>query len=165
MWTVCLIGGVSPSEFGYYEGCRNIFRATYMISHSNILHLGMNIYAFEMLVRQMRKYNLADMTLWLSLPVAGILMTYGTEMELPTIGISGVVFFMFGVFSAYRYRTMWVGVLITAAFNLLCYLLGLRINVMIHLAGFCYGVVFYLTRLFISKLIKRYGTNQNNNRG
>lgn len=138
------IEGVSMSQIGYYQGCEALYRMTYMFAHANILHLIVNIYASEVIYRLLKRRGLISLPLQITMPLAGFIMTYGTELTLPTVGMSGVAFFLYGVLFASDIKHLWQSAVLTALLNIVPYLLGAKINILIHLVGFLYGILFYL---------------------
>jgi len=130
-------------EFGYTKESAFYTRYMYMFTHQNILHLIANIYSFHLLYKMVMKLIPEEIFVPLMF-ISGVLMTYGTEMSKPTIGLSGIAFLLLGILFAASPKQMYIAVIVTTILNTVFYYFNTNVNVFIHLSGFIYGIIIYL---------------------
>lgn len=130
-------------------------RLTYMLGHVNLLHLAVNmvgIYKLDEFVevcfekKQMPKW-LYKLFLPICILIAAV-ATIGTAQQLPTVGLSGVLFVYMGCVAAVimnRYTLVYT--IIMVLFNIIGYLTG-AMNWMLHcnafVGGFILGLIIYI---------------------
>lgn len=141
--TVCLVAvaavalwlsGVEPCDVGIYADSPWWHRFTYQFAHKNAVHLCMNCYCLYI---GMRRFNISLPTLLLCYLVSA---TSPVLSAVPTIGISGVVYALFGyinnLVARKWYFAMWIAVYIgvmalfgtNAVVHIYCYVVGLLIG-------------------------------------
>ncbi|MFI3293100.1 MAG: rhomboid family intramembrane serine protease [Rikenellaceae bacterium] len=127
---------------GIYPNCHLLGRVLYPLFHANLLHATLNIWCLLSLVFM---YNIRTWRLLLSyvisatVPIGCIASLWGGS-QLPTIGLSGVVFVLFGSISfevsrKWYYQMWMVAYIVIGFFNqgvnawlhLYCYIIGLVI--------------------------------------
>ncbi len=130
---------------GIFPNCDLVNRLVYSFFHANILHATLNVWCLLSLV------FIYDITIWRILLAYAVAITVpiGTMSNaidcamLPTVGISGVVYFLFGSisFEVLRkwYFQMWMLVYIGIGFlstntnawlHLYCYIVGVTISLL-----------------------------------
>lgn len=155
------VAGVSvPVEkFGFYHGCPSMNRVSYMFCHTGIFTCVINLYAFWCASRFVELLNRDIPACMVYVPafVAGFVSTFGTEYGIPTCGLSGVVYFLLGMASLSGKTWLFFLFFSTLGLSaLLSRLADANINDMVHLAGFTYGVAYYITyKLIQSWLTER----------
>ena len=140
VWALSFIWDILP--LGYSETSPLWTRVTYMFAHVGFLHMLLNLLSIDLMVYNLRRFILPD----LLLPVAilgAALATVGTEKVLPTIGASGIGYFLFGVFGVMRVSTKTIIVLaLIVLVNVL--VSHYNVNTGVHIVSLVYGVVFGL---------------------
>lgn len=137
--------------FGYNLTSEFWTRFTYMFSHEKLFHLALNLLAIDMLLVTLKRITGINMLLSVAL-FGAFLASFGSEMELPTIGASGVMYFLLGYYFARRWHP---GLLV-----LLCVILagnalsGLFFNANIH--AHAYGAMYGFLYGAITRVIKEY---------
>lgn len=157
---VSVAGFFLPVEqSGYYDGCPVINRVSYMFCHTGIFTCVINLYAFWCASRFVELLNRDIPACMVYVPafVAGFVSTFGTEYGIPTCGLSGVVYFLLGMASLSGKTWLFFLFFSTLGLSaLLSRLADANINDMVHLAGFTYGVAYYITyKLIQSWLTER----------
>lgn len=111
-------------------------RFTYMFSHANIIHLTLNWLAFYVLAEYVK------LTPFLFTPyIIAVLATFGSEMSLPTVGLSGVCYAMLGTSCYYAEGTSRWRIIIAFIFSNGFMLIGGHINVILHTLCFVYSII------------------------
>lgn len=134
--------GFDLSRFGFTADRGWPFRVSYLFAHATMLHLSLNMLSFYLLFKMVKR-SIPNTHLLLSgAIVVAILATFGSEMQYPTIGASGVVMFLYGCFVVfYPSRTVFINLAVLAAVNILTYFVG-HTNGLLHLFAFIYGLLF-----------------------
>jgi membrane associated rhomboid family serine protease len=155
VWLVSFLFDVLP--LGYYQGSPLWTRLTYSFAHVGFLHLVLNLVVIDILLQGLRRYLIPDLMFPIAL-LGAILASFGSELALPTLGGSGIAYFLMGAMFALNYskRTfIWVGVIILM--NLLV-LHRIHSNTAVHLLAGCYGMLFGVA-LLIRSLIREFKKN------
>lgn len=127
------------AEIGIYNGCNISCRMIYPFYHANLIHAALNIWCFLSIV------FIYDISFWrlciaymaaISVPSIALFST-------PTVGLSGVVFALFGSISfeveRKTYYQLWMLIYIISGFlfpntnvwiHLYCYIAGLVIAIL-----------------------------------
>lgn len=160
---VCLAVSVAGfflpvGQSGYYDGCPVINRVSYMFCHTGLFTCLLNLYAFRCASRFVELLNRDIPACMVYVPafVAGFVSTFGTEYAIPTCGLSGVVYFLLGMASLSG--RLWLFFLFFSTLGvsaLLSRVSGAYINDMVHLAGFTYGVAYYITYKLIQSWMNK----------
>ncbi len=127
----------------HYDGAGYAYGSTYqrfiyMFAHANILHLAMNLIAYFS-ISQMVKGTAMQYTPFL----AAFLATFGTECDIPTVGLSGVIYAMLATTTYYFEQSRWRILSFAVVANGLYYLIG-SVNVGLHVLSFAYSLIFTL---------------------
>lgn len=120
-------------------------RISYLICHTNILHLIINLFA----IYKMREYAEAKIETMINgkvtryimpaMIMCAVLATFGSEMNLPTVGLSGVLFAFIGFVTVIIHNKFSIYyIAITIIFNAIGYFIG-NVNIFIHIIAFAYG--------------------------
>lgn len=124
------------SDLGFMNGS-SYERITYMFSHANLIHLGINILGFFVM------YNLLKNTIFIYTQfIFAYIATFGSEMAIPTVGLSGCVYAMFGSLFYYLDKQGKIRLGFTSLLCNLIMLVGGNVNVMLHLLSFVYSLLF-----------------------
>jgi len=121
---------------------------TFMFIHATIFHLAINLFAFYKLYDAIEK-KLGSYALWLPL-VISFLASFICEYKLPTVGSSGIVFAMAGIFFA-LYILKRESYIINAIIFPIGFILGYCTNVNIELHFTCM-VIGFLVGLLINNI-------------
>ena len=156
---VSVAGFFLPVEqSGYYDGCPVINRVSYMFCHTRLFACLLNLYAFRCASRFVELLNRDIPACMVYVPafVAGFVSTFGTEYCVPTCGLSGVVYFLLGIASLSGRLWLFFLMLSTLGVSaLLSWIAGAHVNDMVHLAGFTYGVAYYITYKLVQSWMKK----------
>lgn len=140
-------------DFGYSHTSEWWTRFSYLFFHGSWWHLlfnGFAMYAFLKVMGQETVFS--EGFLLLSALIGGVLGTFGSEYALPTIGISGSVFFLLGM-RAYYYRELnWVRSVVAILCAQLITPFFSMVNVKVHSLCFIYGIGY----IFLISNIKKY---------
>lgn len=138
--------GVSDSCLG------NAF--IYMFAHTSWLHLFINFLSIAMLWVPIRnlytgRYNVRPITLGLSTYCAAVLAGIVTASQVPTVGMSGCVFFLLGVLLMMNpTKKQLLNYIWLVATVIMQWCFG-KSNVTLHLFAFVEGMLFVCIREFI----------------
>jgi len=118
-------------------------RITYMFVHIKLAHLLINLFSFNALFRILSKTIRANV-LFTAMILAAVAATFGSEGVLPTVGASGVVFFLFGVYSVlYFSKPLLLFILADAVLNVVSFYFA-NTNIYVHAFSYAYGIAFIL---------------------
>ena len=117
-------------------------RIMYAFIHTNIVHLAANMLSFYFL-HKTSLMLVARKVLNIAILITIPLVTLGTAGVLPTIGLSGVCFFLFGILFSANPKALLYYVVLSIAVHIAYFLLGYNVNILVHIAGFSYGFFFY----------------------
>lgn len=129
-----LLSRIEAKQLGLYAGCPWWHRISYQFAHANIIHLAMNAYCLWLCVT---RFRLSLLTIGVCFLVA---CTAPSFSAVPTIGVSGLVYALFGYINNLVLRkwyfAMWIAlyIAVTAFFatnallHLYCYIGGLTIG-------------------------------------
>lgn len=149
----CWICNINVYGYGYSDTTDYINRFLYMFYHSNILHLAFNCIAVFSLIEAISNETIfGRWFIILSSVVIGFLGTFGSECELPTIGMSGVAFALIGMRTYYYRNRLWVIVVIETLLLQIIVPFFTSINVQVHSLCFIYGIGL----MFIISKVKLY---------
>lgn len=110
-------------------------RLTYLFAHVGLLHLTVNIISFSSLSLALRNTNYV----WLAFPCA-IAATYGSELYVPTVGLSGVCYALLGIHTALSGK--WIKIGLTAAlYNFIIWAVSDNVNVSVHCLSYAYAIL------------------------
>jgi len=134
---------VDVRVLGFTAEAPSYTRLTYMFTHIGLLHLVLNMVSFHFLYTSVNMV-IKSGVLFPVMILGAFLATYGAEMDLPTIGASGVVLFLFGGYAAlYPSRNLLIYLSVFAVVNLVTYYFK-NTNIFVHLHAFIFGLLFTL---------------------
>jgi membrane associated rhomboid family serine protease len=146
----CFSWFVDVKELGFTADSHLLTRFTYMFTHVRFMHLFLNLLTIDLLLSTAFTQGYSKL-----LPAAiigAVLATFGSEMSMPTIGASGVLYFLIGEVSARKWSLnvlFLIAVLITV--NVMYYL-KTNTNTIIHALCFVYGFVYRGLTIIINDL-------------
>ncbi len=130
-------------DFGYSVSEGHLAnRVMYAFIHTNIVHLSANMFSFYFLYKSAVLFvekRVLNVAILIIIPF----VTMGTAGVLPTIGFSGVCFFLFGLLFGANPKALIYYVGLSIVVHMAYFLLHYNVNVMVHLLGFFYGFFFY----------------------
>jgi membrane associated rhomboid family serine protease len=126
---------------------------SYQFLHGNLLHLGINIASLLLLYKPFKiiygnRFNYDnDVVLFLIIYAGSILAALVTPLSIPTVGASGMVFFILGAILGLRptkqqfinYIWVFLGVIVSVIMG--------HSNTLLHIAAFLIGVLFAIIRV------------------
>ncbi len=135
------------SNFGYSLTSPWWTHVTYIFAHASILHLIINLIGFISIFKFLSKIE-SKMYLLVFSFSAAVIMSFFTEKELPTVGMSGVVYYLIGVFTAlvfygriaYKSWFSYTVFLFALTLSLLISYFNKTSNFELHLSCFVVGV-------------------------
>lgn len=134
---------VNMHDFGYSLSEGHLAnRVMYAFIHTNIVHLTANMLSFYFLYKTAVMF-VEKRVLHIAILITIPLVTIGTAGVLPTIGFSGVCFFLFGILFSVNQKALLYYVGLSIAVHVAYFLLGYNVNILVHIAGFSYGFLFY----------------------
>lgn len=138
IWATSFIFDVLP--LGYSETSPLWTRLTYMFTHIGFLHLFFNLLSVDLLLYSLRRFILPDILLPIAI-IGAFVATFGTEKALPTIGASGIVYFLFGVLGVMK-----ISIRVIVAISLLVVINVVlsfhNVNTGVHMMALFLGLVF-----------------------
>lgn len=130
-------------DFGYSISDGHLAnRVMYAFIHTNIVHLVANMLSFYFLYKT-SLLLVARKVLNIAILIIIPLVTLGTACVLPTIGLSGVCFFLFGILFSANPKALLYYVVLSIAVHIAYFLFRYNVNVLVHITGFSYGFFFY----------------------
>lgn len=158
--TIVVYAGIDAHYIGFYEGCSLYTRFIYPIFHASFFHMAFNAYCFVLIMRILRKTKaMSDALILIISYISAVACTFVSEMSLPTIGLSGVIYAMIGIYSYLRLSGCLWNVLIILLINIIAYHVGTS-NVFIHLS--CWACGFALTFFWDLYYVLKYLYNERN---
>lgn len=133
-------------------------RLTYSFAHAGLLHLSINMLSFLSLSLPLRHSPYIALSM-----LCAVLATFGTEMYVPTVGLSGVCYALLGVHTVLSGRWIRIG-LSAAAYNFIIWAVSDSVNVWVHCAAYAYGAVIALIAEMGMKVYKNIKINTYGNR-
>ena len=125
-------------------------RLTYSFAHAGLLHLCINCLSFLSLSIPLRHTPYIALSM-----VCAVLATFGTELYISTVGLSGVCYALLGVHTVLSGKWIRLG-LSAAAYNFIIWIVSDSVNVWVHCAAFAYGAIITLIAEMGMKYIKTY---------
>ena len=131
---------LSGLSVGFSEHGPSWGRAVYPFFHGAWWHaLGNAVSVALFAVSLRRRHGVGGAFLWASAFLASWLATFGSEEAVPTVGASGILYAMVGMYSTFAMSGGWaLTLLVLAAVNVLQYFL-MRVNAPLHAFAFVYG--------------------------
>ena len=149
---------------GFSESSEFWTRFTYLLAHVGVIHMFLNILFIDLLLSNLRRWIYPDRLLAVAVTGA-VLATFGAEASLPTIGASGVLYFILGAYTAYRFNAaVLFSVTMIALLNVFILSAGTT-NVAVHALGFIYGLLFALTHTILTKIKTNHGQKKRKAQG
>lgn len=145
---------VHPSPELYGVSLYNLIGAfSYQFLHANLLHLVINVISLFVLYKPFKfiygnKFNFDnDVVLFSCIYLGSVIAALLTSTDVPTVGASGMVFFILGAILALRptkqqfinYIWVLIGFIASAVIG--------NSNTLLHLAAFILGVLFIILRM------------------
>ena len=143
-----------PSPDVYGVSLHNLLGAfTYQFLHGNLLHLAINIASLLLLYKPFKfiygnrfDYD-NDLVLFLIIYAGSVLAALVTPLSIPTVGASGMVFFILGTILGLRptkqqfinYIWVFLGIIVSVIMG--------HSNTLLHIAAFLIGVLFAIMRI------------------
>jgi len=146
------LNGLDLTQFGYSKTQYNIlYRFFYAFLHTNFIHIAINIYSFYLIAYKLLKTKAEVITFFLSFFI-NIIATFGTELPIATIGLSGIVFFLWGIIivSHFNIRLLIITAIVLTL-NIICYFFNISANIKLHIFSFFLGTITYLIICLITK--------------
>lgn len=135
------------SVLGYSESTGMINRVTYMFAHASLVHFIINMVSFNMLARAIKGGRGVVIGV-----VSAAAATFGSEMSIPTVGLSGVIYAMLGYIFALnpRCKSYNMALLLAVAVNIALSFIVSSSNCTVHLLSLAYGVAltFIINKLY-----------------
>ena len=156
--TLTIVYILFGNELGYTQTSAWYTHITYMFQHANLWHLSVNI--------------LSLITVWISLQrhaksiqilpmfIVGILASFlpYASFELPTVGISGVIYAMLGMLTvlstSIREKVM---LSVFAILTITAGLITKNVNVALHAYCYIFGVIYMF--LYVVIILNKYAKN------
>lgn len=161
---VCIIIFLlSPSPEAYGVSLHNLDGVfTYQFLHGNWLHLAVNVLSLVLLYKPFKIiygniFNSDNNIVLLLIIYAGsVLAALITPLDIPTVGASGMVFFILGAILALRptkqqfinYIWVFLGIIVSAIMG--------HANTPLHVAAFFIGVLFGIIRIAYDNIRTKY---------
>lgn len=121
-------------------------RLTYSFAHAGLAHLFVNLISFLSLSLPLQRTPYIPLAF-----VCAVAATFGTELYLPTVGLSGVCYALLGFHAILSGRVLKIA-LSAAAYNGLLWLVSDRINIGVHILSFVYALIIaYIAESGINK--------------
>ena len=143
---------------GYSGGSAPWTRLTYMLAHTSPVHLLLNLFAIYTISTSVlsRWRGMSKTVLMTAAIVGAFLATFGSEKTLPTIGASGVMYFLAGVLGVKlvikqtydRVLSVIMLFAVIASLNVV-WSVFTHINALVHGLAWIYGVTFATTHYYI----------------
>lgn len=93
---ICFFLPVDIAQMGFYKGSPLYTHISYMFFHRDLIHLATNMVAFYFVYSGLKpKTSLLFLVL-----IGSIVISFFSELNSPTVGLSGMIFIMIGYFSA-----------------------------------------------------------------
>ena len=143
-----------PSPDVYGVSLHNLLGAfTYQFLHGSLLHLAINVASLLLLYKPFKiiygnRFNYDnDMVLFLIIYAGSVLAALVTPLSIPTVGASGMVFFILGTILGLRptkqqfinYIWVFLGIIVSVIMG--------HSNTLLHIAAFLIGVLFAIMRI------------------
>ena len=134
----------------------------YQFAHGSWLHLGINALCLLLMFNPIRRlYELrfgeTSQVKFLLLSYLGsVLAALFTAQEIPTVGASGMAFFLLGMLIMLRPDISQLQTLICIVIALIVQFVRGKSNVELHIAAFILGALFIITRLLCKQYKERF---------
>lgn len=116
-------------------------RFTYMFAHAGIFHLAINLLTIDILLHNLKRITNINILLCIAM-IGAFLATFGSEMPLPTIGASGILYFLLGYYFARKWSSrLIIAALVIFTGNILSFHLY-NANLFVHLLSIMYGFLY-----------------------
>lgn len=128
----------------------------YQFAHGSWLHLGINALSLILIFNPIRKvyeerFGETSQGLFLLFSYIGsVLAALLTAQDIPTVGASGIVFFLLGELLMLRPTMRQLQGYIYIAIAIIVQLIRGKSNVALHIVAFILGALFIITRLLIN---------------
>lgn len=150
----CTTLGVTCDSLGY--------AFSYQFAHANWLHLSLNALSLVLMYKpifniyELRFGESSSFLFFLSMYLGSVIAALPTAMEVPTVGASGMVFFLLGALLALRPTKQQLKSYIFVAIAVLIQVIRGSSNVPLHLFAFAIGGLFIIFRLLCIKVSSKY---------
>lgn len=136
---------IDTAVLGYSDSSKAYTRLTYIFAHASFFHMAMNLFAFNMLMRSVRKLKLKIPLITAIL--ASSIGTFFATYAIPTVGLSGVCFALLGALLVKIHnRDFMISVGIVLIAQWITFIINSSVNVPLHISSLIIG--FILTYLF-----------------
>lgn len=142
---LCFLFEPSPDKVGFMIGGRWWTYLTYNFFHVNFLHLALNCYGLFVVLRVLPKYG-NILIIMAGALTASMTAAILSPHVLPTIGISGFIFALIGMYSVIMISSNNKNSIVFFLLTLGWIYLGffLNVNSLLHLGSFLFGFIFYI---------------------
>ena len=148
MLLVPLVVGIGAVSWGYYPGSGIVSHLTFHGAHASVWHLAGNALCFFVITQKSFR--------WSELCAAYIIATlcsFISPHRLPTIGMSGLIFALYGIRLS-RFSKLSARFIIQTLLVLLLPGLMGKVNVLLHISCLCLGYISAYVSHHISQLLK-----------
>lgn len=141
--TIAIICGMDAHKVGFYTNSNLITHLIYPFFHANILHLAFNVYCLGIIINALHRAEAINIIhSFVASYIIGIACSYISEYSLPTIGLSGLIYSLIGMYTYLRLMNSgkWT-ILAVILLNGIAYFVGTT-NVLIHITCFVGGFLY-----------------------
>lgn len=134
---------LDASDFGFTKSSPWYTHFTYMFFHASIFHLIINLISIDFLIKFADKYFKSSV--YVSF-IAAFVLSFFAGMDDPTIGVSGVIYFLFGSYLANINKARyWAGGILFIFINIATFLIAHKTNTVLHISCFIAGTTYLFT--------------------
>lgn len=159
-------------EHGVTKNSALYTHIAYIFVHANLFHLCTNVFSLLFTLRLLKK--MANIKFYVSLTI-GLISAFASSFilmqEIPTVGASGVVYALLGMYCYLRFDMLALRLLaMLVGINVFQFIFG-NINVYIHLFSLIFGFIgvaiwdsYYVLKVIQDEKRKRNRTNRQKNK-
>ena len=144
------------------DAMRNAY--IYQFAHASWLHLGINALSLILMFNPILKiYNerfgyTSQFSFWFVSYLGSVLAALLTAVDIPTVGASGIVFFLLGELLMLRPTMKQLQGYIYVAIAIIVQIIRGKSNVALHIVAFILGALFIITRTLCKQHTERFNT-------
>lgn len=144
------------------DAMRNAY--IYQIAHASWLHLGINMLSLVLMFNPIMKVYeerfgyISQFRFLLISYLGSVLAALLTAIDIPTVGASGIVFFLLGELLMLRPTLQQLQGYIYVALAIIIQLIRGKSNVALHIVAFILGALFIITRTLCRNYKERFNT-------